>query len=173
VPDNLAYSFDFDEDERKITFEFSTIDGTDTNINYTVTKLDAYMNDTVCSESVTSAGETMECTIPQTYQNTTYKVDIQKDDFFMKVYYVSLKPESFATFGYTGVFLGVLAYMMIVLMATTSGVIAVVMGMVGLIFISLLGIFSGGSIIGMGSTLLWFMVAGVIIIFKISGRRVN
>jgi len=131
------------------------------------------MNDTVCAEDVTSSGQTLTCVIPQTYKNTTYKVNINKDGDFMSNYYVSLSPESFTTFGYTGVFLGVLAYMMIVLMATTSGVIAVVMGIVGLVFISLLGIFSGGSIIGLGSTILWFMVAGVIIIFKISGRRVN
>jgi len=173
VPDNLAYVFDFDEDTRTISFEFSTIDGTDTSINYSVILLDNYMNDTVCAEDVTSSGQTLTCVIPQTYKNTTYKVNINKDGDFMSNYYVSLSPESFTTFGYTGVFLGVLAYMMIVLMATTSGVIAVVMGIVGLVFISLLGIFSGGSIIGLGSTILWFMVAGVIIIFKISGRRVN
>ena len=173
VPDNLAYTFNFDEDDRKITFDFSTIDGTDTTINYTVTQLDAYMNNTVCSESVTSSGQTMECVIPQTYKNTTYYVLIYKDGDFMKSAYYSLKPDGFATFGYSGIFLGTLAYMMIVLMGATSGVVAVVMGIVGLIFISLLGIFSGGSILGLGSTILWFIVAGIIIIIKISGRRVN
>ena len=56
-------------------------------------------------------------------------------------------------------------------MAAFNGVGIVVFSILGIVTASLIGIFIGGAIIGPGSVILWVMVAGGIIIWKISKRR--
>ena len=52
-----------------------------------------------------------------------------------------------------------------------DGVAVVVFGLLGLIFAIPLTLFDGGSVIGVGASLLWVIVAGCIILYKIIMKK--
>ncbi len=170
--DNLNYQVTLDQDTRIVEMTYSSNDGSSVNVEMNVTEWDNYENNTICTDSATSSGGTLSCSVPLTATNSTYIVSIAKNGQSLPTYTFDLKPSAYDTFGYTGVFLTGLLYLTLVLMAVSSGPIAVVVfGLLGIIFAGMLNIFSGGSIIGVGASLMWLIIAGVIIIIKASSRR--
>lgn len=170
--ENLAYSITLDKSTKTVTLTFATVDGSSANMQMNVTNWDAYINDTVCSDSSVSSGGTLSCTVPTSAKNTTYLVQIWKESESLPTYVFDLNPDAFDTFGYTGVILTAIIYLTLVLMAVSSGGIAVlIFGIIGLIFAGMLTLFSGGSVIGVGSSLMWLIVAIIIVAIKISNRR--
>ena len=170
--DNLAYTLSLDTDTRTVTLSYTTNDGSSSNLEMDVIQWDAYENNTVCSDSATSSGGTLSCTVPNTAKNVTYYVQITKDGDYLPTASFDLKPDAFVNFGYTGIFLVGILYLTLVLMAVSSGGIAIIVfGILGLIFAGMLQIFNIGGIIGTGSAIMWLIVAGVILIIKIANRR--
>lgn len=170
--ENLNYQVTLDQDTRIVEMTYSSNDGSSINVEMNVTEWDNYENNTICTDSATSSGGTLSCSVPLTATNSTYIVSIAKNGESLPTYTFDLKPSAYDTFGYTGVFLTGLLYLTLVLMAVSSGPIAVVVfGLLGIIFAGMLNIFSGGSIIGVGASLMWLIIAGVIIIIKASSRR--
>ena len=170
--ENLAYSVTLDQDTKTVTLSFATSDGSSADMFMNVTQWDAYGNTTVCSDSASSSGGTLSCTVPTSAKNTTYLVNIWKDSESLPVYTFDLQPNAFETFGYTGVILTAIVYLTLVLMAVSSGGIAVlIFGIIGLVGASMLTLFSSGSIIGVGSALMWLIVAIIIVAVKIANRR--
>lgn len=171
---NLNWNLNFDEDTRTTTLTFSTIDGSTTTANLKVTRLDNYMNSTICDENSTTSSGTISCIIPQTARNATYIAEFGTYDApysWMETAYLNLNPNSLDVFGYTGIIMTILLTLTLVLMSVQSGVIAVIFfAILGLIIASLLVIFTGGSIFGLGSSLIWLIVAGGVIIWKASSR---
>lgn len=170
--ENLAYTVSLDKPTKTVTLSYSTVDGSSANLNLNVTKFNAYGNDTVCIDSASSSGGTLSCTVPESATNTTYLVEIWKDGESLPTYVFDLKPDAYETFGYTGVIMTGMLYLTLVLMAVSSGGIAVlVFGFLGLIVATMLTLFSGGTIIGVGSSLMWLLVAIIIVAIKIANRR--
>ena len=155
-----------------VTLTYATQNGASSKMDLNVTKWDSYVNDTFCAETQTSSGGTLTCTVPATYKNMTYFVDVYKDGDFVAQRFFDLSPDAMDTFGNTGIILSALIYLTAVLMAVSGGGISVlVFAVIGVIVASALALFNGGGVIGVGSAILWFIVAIVIIIAKISGRK--
>ncbi len=168
--DNLVSSLSFDSTTRVITFTYATEDGATAEMEMNVVLESARLNDSVCSESQTSSSGSLTCTVPEVFGNTTFYVNATKDGSFVTNDWFSLRPTPFDTFGYTGVIMLVLLFLSIVLMAVTDGIAVIVFGTLGLAFAIPLTLFSG-SIIGPSSAILWLIVAGGIIIYKISQKK--
>lgn len=169
--DNLVYSLTFDRDAKTVTLEYATSDGSSSLIEMNVTMFSNYLNDTVCLESESGSGGTLTCTIPAHYSNQTYVVDIYQDGEFVDndFYVFAIHPST--TFGYTGIFLAVLLIITLGLMAIASLIGVVILTILGIVLASSLSIFSGGSLLGVGSAIMWVIVAGGIIIYKLNNRR--
>lgn len=170
--DNLAYSVELDQSSKTVILTYTTLDGSSSAMQLNVTQFNAYGNNTVCQDSATASGGTLTCTVPDTATNTTYYVEMWKDGTSLPVYMFDLNPNAYETFGYTGVILTGLLFITLVLMAVSSGGIAVlIFGFMGLISATMLTLFSGGSVIGVGSSLMWLLVAIIIVAIKIANRR--
>ena len=159
-----------DEAARTVTLTYSTLDGSNSKVALTVTELDAYMNNTVCEEVETSSGGTLTCTIPTTYANDTYMIELYHNDNFAanKLFNIDV---DFQGFGHTGTLLTAFLYLTLVLMVAGNSIIAIVMGIFGLIVATTLMIFGGGTVFGQGSAILWIICAAGILIYKMSNRR--
>lgn len=171
VTDNIAYSLEYNDTEKKITFTFATDDGTSVLMNMSVTKMDNNGNVTICDDSAATSGGTLTCIVPTTYGNVTFLAEIYKDNKFLGYKPITINPLANAVFGNTGIILTFLTFLTLALMGITSGIAVIVFGIIGLIFASLLMIFEGGNIIGLGSGILFLVCAGIIIIYKISKGR--
>lgn len=176
IRDNLGYTISDDNyvrANRSIKFTYLTFDGSSVNLNMTTLSFSAYENDTVCSNTSTSSGGTLTCGIPLSYANTTFTASIYKNGKFFGSKSYSLAPSAFDLFGNTGIMLSAFAYLLLVLMAISSGIMMIVMGAIGLAMVTMLAVFAGGGIFGIGSAVVWFMTAGGIIIWKLTQRRVQ
>ncbi len=167
---NLRFKTTFDEDTRTVTLVFNTIDGTSSFVELNVTKLDALGNNTACTQSVTSSSGTLSCIVPQGFGNTSLQVQVWKDGNFAGDSFFAILQDAADTFGGTGIVLVLLMIMSLALMALSSGVATIILAMIGFIMAAALNLVEGGSLFGTTSTIIFLLVGGGIIIWKISGR---
>lgn len=169
--DNLVSELEFNKDTRTVTFTFATEDGTPANILLNVTLQNAYLNDTVCTESLSSSAGILSCTIPESYANTTYLMNAYKDFNLITEQTASLQPSTFDIFGFTGPIMAAFLFLTLVFIGAGDAVAMIIFGIIGIILASLLTLFNSGSIFGVGSSIIWLIVAASIIIYKISQKR--
>ncbi|MEX0596941.1 MAG: hypothetical protein WD512_10615 [Candidatus Paceibacterota bacterium] len=137
----------------------------------TVILNDAYGNQTACSETETSNGGTLTCTLSQTLDNSTYLATIWKDGDFVTYRILSLKTSPMDNFGNTAIVMSFFLVLLLALMGISKPLVTIFLAILGLVFATALGILAGGSVIGVGSAFIWLVISGVIIIIKIASRR--
>ena len=169
--DNLEYSLTTNTDDRTVVLTFSTLDGSPAVMKMNVTKSDAFYNETACENTLTSSGGTITCDVAVTRGNTTFDIWVWKDEEFVAFDSFSLVPNADDTFGQTGMLLAIIIIITLPLMAITSGIAMVVFILVGVVMAGLLTLLTGGSILGAGSSIIWLICAGIILIVKMSKRR--
>jgi len=166
----------FNKVTRTSTMSFATRDGTSAYINLSTYKNNGYDNETVCSDAVTGSTGSLSCTIPATAKgNQSYVLKVKEGQNSTTLAYrlLYIGTSAYTRFGYNGIVLAALTFMSLALLGISSGIMMVVFALLGLIFVSLLNILDTGSIIGIGSTLIWIFIAGAIIIYKLMKRRVQ
>ena len=166
---NIDYSITWDRDTKTITVSYSTIDGSSAVMFLNATKFDRFGNDTVCSDTLISSSGTLNCIIPDSYGNVTVIAELYKDDLLVVKSIYSVAEDVSSLIGKDYIIFLAIMIMTIPLMLITS-TIGVVIGVIfGLIASSLLFI-SEGSLLSAGGSLMWLIIAGIIIIYKLSRR---
>lgn len=168
---NLSYNIIFNKTARTITSTFNTLDGSVATVNLTGTLFDNRGNTTACSTALTTSSGSIICTIPASIGNSTIRAILYKDGQYVTSGLFSLTDDTETGFGSTGLLMMVILYITVPLMMISSGAGIVIGAILGLIFAGLLNLYTGGGIIGIGSALIWFIIAGVIILWKINDRR--
>lgn len=169
VSEGISFTFDFDEDNRRITVLFTTTQGLTKVVSLNTSKSDRFGNNTVCSDTLTSSSGTLICDIPLSFGNVSVISDLVVNGQIASTSSFTIAQEPSEIFGATGAFLLFVMVITLALMFITS-TIGLVFGLiVGLIAGATLVIYNGGGIIGVGATLIWVVLAGIIIIFKIAG----
>ncbi len=170
---NLNIATTFDEDARRITTIFSTIDGSVSTVQLNATQFTGYGNTTVCSHLLTSSSGTLICDIPESFGNVTVIAKLYSSsspDRLVKVWIFTIEEDAMDIFGYTGIVLVFILILTIPFLLISSTIGMIIGTFIGLIIAALLNIYEGGGIIGVGATVLWAIIAGGIIIWKISQR---
>jgi len=168
---NVSYNMVFNKTARTVTTTFVNLDSSNSLFNLTAILFDNRGNTTACSQTVTTSSGSLICTIPSSIGNSTIRSVFYKDGQLIAQAFYSLTDSSDTGFGYTGILMMAIMYITIPLMMITSGAGIVVGAIMGLIFGGLLNLYTGGGIIGIGSTIIWFIIAGAIIIYKINNLR--
>lgn len=164
---NLVYTLSLDRNARTVTAVFATDDGSASSFNLDVVKYDAYNNISICDTSVISSGGTLVCTIPITAANSTYFTTFDKDSSIVRQAYFDLRPVSTDIMGYTSIIMTIFLLLTLIFMAISSGAIGVIIFLlIGLVISGMLNILTMGHLVGVGSTIMWGVIAGFIIIFK-------
>ena len=172
--DNIVYDISSQPEfyaSKEIIFEFSTMDGTSTNIEMNVTKTTSLTNETICSSIKVLSSGSIVCIIPLSFYNSTYTAKIYKDGDFLgwQTYTDELSPQEI--FGDIGVFLGAFGYLMLAFMGISSASISLILGLIGLIAMSLMMLLNSGAFFGVGSTFIWLIIAVTILLWKYEKRR--
>lgn len=171
IKGNMSYYMYFDESTKTVSTIFSSIDSSIITVGMNVTLYDNYGNTTICTDILTSSSGTLTCIIPSTYGNSTIFVELYKNGNFINSAFYTIKTNVTEAFGLTGYLFLLLLYITIPMMMITTGIGIVIGAIIGLIFAALLNLYEGGGFIGIGSTLLWFIIAGGILIWKINQRN--
>jgi hypothetical protein len=168
---NLQYTMVFNNSARRTQVVFRTIDSSTANMVLNSSKMDNTGNITLCSVSLTSSSGSLTCTVPANYGNVTLQSCLYKDDNLVKCEIYTIyqdAKDTFGTDGYIMVFLLVITLPMMFI-ATSIGMIIAVF--VGIILAGILMIYNGGTLIGSASAVMWLIISGGIIIWKITTRR--
>lgn len=171
IIDNLIYDYVPDPSNRQATFTWTTTDGSSTTMNMTIFNFN--LTESVFSQETTASGGSITGTVPLGFGNQTYFVHIYRDGQLFGTDSLDLDLTAYDVFGYTGIILSAFSFLMLALMAVSSGIGVVIFGIVGLSFLGMLNLFQTGSVFGMASSFIWIIIAGGIIIWKVSKRQVQ
>jgi len=165
--ENVQYDLTSNKTSRQIILSYNTLDGSSPTMTMNITRFTNTLNDSICTETTTGAGGTLTCTVPLSLANATYYINVQKNGKSLIWGFFDFSADASTYFGKSGLLLSSLAILTLVLMgATTSGVAVIVFALLGLIFSSILYFLDMGY-----GTLIWVVIAGVIIIYKIARRQ--
>ena len=163
---NVSFSLDYDETTRILTAIFSATDGVASLYNLTArTELN---NTFVCQNSVTSSSGSISCTVPSTFNKILISGKLYKGNTFLGEIFFFVTDQNIPTaFGSTGYILISFLIIILVMMAISDRIIMVIMALIGVIIATILNIYTGGTVLGAGSIIIWLFVAGFILIWKI------
>lgn len=158
----------YNDTSKTYTFTFSSSDGTSKNINVTIWKYDNYLNQTICSDTLSSSSGTITCVIPSTYYNNTALVRVYVDGelFSQSIFEITISKSS--QLNNSRYFLAFLLLISLPFLAMTSGVWMLIIFIMGLIFAGSIALIDLGGLIGPLSAGLWFIIAIIILIWKIN-----
>lgn len=167
---NVSYTLTYNSTTKVVQSIFSTTDGSSITMLLNVTLFDNFGSTSVCADSLTTSGGTLSCTVPSAYGNSTILATLYKNGLPIASKIISTQEEPGAVFGATRVILVLILFTILPLLGLTSGPATLVLGMLGLLSAALLNFYSIGSILGVGATILWAIIAGGILLWKVSNR---
>lgn len=168
VSDNdLSYVFTTNVTTRTVSVIFSSLSGASYLISLNGTFLTN--NTQICSQQVTSSSGTLNCVVSESYGNTTMLFTLYKtgSNIASRVTNFLNSPTQGRGFG---VLLAIVLYCTCVFFFSEDPKIMLIGGVLGLIVAGALNLYVGGSVIGYGSTLLWFIVSVVIVLVRMDKR---
>ena len=175
VPDfeeaeDFLFTLGFNSTSRVISSVFSIPSGTPSVIAIEVIKEDA-LGTSVCTDTLTSSSGTLNCDVGTSVGNSTVLAKIYKDGDLQAQGQVKLDNSPISIYG------GVLVILALFIMMTLIGagisdnpVYTVLFLMVGVILLFALNLVASNGFIGASATILWLIVAIILIIIK-GGRR--
>lgn len=149
------------------SISFQSTDGTDKNISIYGFKLDNTQNEMVCSNSISGSGGSLPCAIPTLNGNNTILINAYLNGELLFTDYVNADYSKRNTIGNVRYILLAFLLPFFALFSLSSGALAVVFYILGLIFGIGIYALDTQSYLGAGSFLIWFVVAGIILIIKI------
>jgi hypothetical protein len=168
---NISANFNLDKTTRIVTMNFISLDSLIHNVTWYVLKADNWGNTSICSNSVSAASGTFTCVIPTLYGNSSVYADLYSDGIYLGRNWFSLMASTQDIWGGTKVIFGILMYTILVMMFVLASPLMLVIGaMLGMAFVTVFHFVDGGSIFGNTSIVLWFLIAGGIILYHMRNK---
>ncbi len=163
----LFYGFDYNETSRNLRFDFTTIDGSVKNVTLSAIKYDQLGDTAVCDGYLISSGGSIYCPVPGSVGNETIIVSIWVDGDLKITNYVEAGREfDIGDAGYFLMFFLVLSLALMMTQSKTGVVVGVILGFISGTLLSLIQ----GGLIGVGSSVIWLIIMGVILIYKLNSK---
>ena len=167
---NVSISYLWNKAAREVSLNFISIDSQNHNVTWKVLKHDSWGNTTICSDGVTALSGTLLCTVPALYGNSSIYAMTWSDGKFLGYNYFSLYESASNIFGGTAIIFGLLMYSMITFLMIGNPVAMVIGSILGIIFAAAFHFVDGGSFIGNTSIIIWFVVAGGVVIYALRNK---
>ena len=176
VPDyeeaeDFNYTLGYNSTLKVITTNFVIPSGEVATMVLTVTREDA-LGTAICSDTLTSNIGTLSCIVPNSFGNSTVRATLTKDGEFVSFGNIKLDQNPSDIYGTSLVFLG-LFIMLTLIGASVSDnpIFTIISFMVGVILLFALNLVANNGFIGGTASILWLIVAIIILIIK--GARRN
>jgi hypothetical protein len=169
---DFSSSLTYDEDTKVVSASFVIPSGVASKVDLEVDLLDNFGNNSVCSDTLTSSGGTLTCTVPEAFGNSTIYAKVEVNDQIKRHGAISQaqKPKE----RYDGIIImcSIVLLMFIVGIGVSDKpeLMGVFLILGSLILVALNMVFTT-SFFGAGATILWFVVCVVMIIIKSGSKR--
>jgi hypothetical protein len=162
----------FNQTLRTLNTYYTMEDGNQHSIARQVVLNNGYENDTICSDNFfTATSGVMTCTIPVAYGDVSLYQKISIDGNLNSLGQYSFGSNANDILGGTRVVIGILLFATLPFLFIVSPVLMVVVACIAMILMQIFHVVDGGSIGGNTMIVLWFIVAGGILIMHLVKRR--
>lgn len=161
----------YNKDTRTVSTTFAIVSGTTAYTTLNVTLFDNLGNTTICSDGLNAAGGTLSCVIPPTFGNSSVIVKVYSGGELKREGIINLQQDASDLYGGNLVFLAIMILLLFVGMGVTDNPLTLgFMVVLGGILLIAINIIQSPGWIGTGATILWFIIAVVIILIKGANR---
>ena len=169
--DDFAYTLSFDKTTRTVSNVFSIPSGTPEPVVLNVTLYDNLGTTQACTDTLTTSSGTLSCVVPTNVGNGTIIAQITKSDVVMGKSWITMSSDPSVLYGSSLVFLTLFLFLSLIGVGISDNpMVTGVFLLIGSILAVGLNIMSSGAILGAGATILWFVVAIIIVLVKGSKR---
>jgi hypothetical protein len=166
---DFSFTITYTNSTRTVSSIFSSTSVTTGRLNVTLADgSDTY----VCSNEVTSTSGTLSCVVPSSVGNETIIIRIYSDDEYQgqATKYIGYSPTDL--YGSSVVFLTIFLYLTLIGIGVSDNPLITGLFMVigGILAITMNLVNGGNGIIGAGATVLWLIIAVIIVLIKGSRR---
>ena len=170
--DDFAFTLTYNRTTRTVESLFTIPSGTVATVSLNTTLADGLGTIVVCSDTITSASGTLSCTVPTSFGNSTILVDINKNGRQVAYSSVGIQEDPSELYGANLMFLGMfLMLMMIGVGLGPSPMISGVFLIIGAILSIAFNLVANTGFFGYSATILWLIIAIVIILMKGARRE--
>lgn len=169
--EDFSFTLGYDNSTRVISSVYSIPSGTTATVSLNVTREDT-LGTAVCSDQLTSSSGTLSCIVPTSFGNSTIRAELYKANSLQAQGSIKLDKNPYDIYGV--VLIGLSIFLMMTLIGvgvSNNPIITVIFLMVGVVLLFSLNLVSNKGFIGATATILWLVVALLIIIIK--GARRN
>jgi len=162
----------YNKTTRVVSTTYAIISGVPALTSLNVTLWDSYLNESICSDGLNSAGGSLSCTIPSIYVNNTVLIQVISDGVVRRKAIITLSNTPENIYGDNLVFVGLIILITIIGMSVSDNPIMLgIMLIFGSVMLVVMNITTNTGWIGGGATILWFIIAIIIILIKGSNRQ--
>ena len=169
--DEFTSIISYDKTTRVVSTNFAILSGMPYLTTLNVTLFDAMGNTSVCSDSLTSSGGSLSCTVPASIGNSSIIVKVYSNGVEKRYAIIRIEQDPEDIYGTNVVFLSITILVLLIGMGITDNPLTLgIILIFGTIILTVLNIVSATGFIGGGATILWLIVAIIIIMIKGSNR---
>jgi hypothetical protein len=170
--DDLIFNLNYNSTSREVSSIVSVLSGTVSTIELNVTLFDNLGNRSVCYDNLIAAGGELICAVPGSFGNSTIIASLYKDGAKVGQSIITIKENPSDIYGSNLIFIAIFGVLVIFgIMIVDNPMISGIILIIGVIFMIALNILASPSIVGVGATVLWFIVAIVLLLIKGSKRQ--
>lgn len=163
---DFAYTLTYNNNTRTISSSFIIPSGASSLVTLNVTTETA-IETSICSTSVTSSSGTLNCIVPASFGNTTVRAELYKAGVLVAWGNIDLQQTPKQIYGANLVFLSLIIFLTLVGAGVSDNPIFMVMSfIVGVFLLILLNLIAADGFIGGGATVLYLIIAIIIIVIK-------
>jgi len=162
----------YDKDTRAVSTTYAIVSGVPATTNLNVNLWNAYANTSVCTDSLNAAGGTLSCIVPESFGNSTISISLSSDGDVKRTATINLAQDPNDIYGSNLIFIGLTIMLLIIGMSISDNPVMLgVMLIIGVIVLTVMNITVGAGWIGGGATILWFIIAVIMLLVKGSNRQ--
>jgi len=168
----ISYDMSFNPSTRILIVTFTTLNGGASAVNLSlITSTTSGTNQTICSDELTSSAGTLSCYVPESYGNITIISQLYANGELVttRTYIIPDNPEDY--FGGNGIIFALLLMLTVPLMFIGDKIGFIIGIILGFILAGALLLITQGSLLGIGSSVLWLLIVGGIGIWRISKKE--
>ena len=170
--DEFSSTLTYNKDTRRVSSTFLIASGDSGNTTLNVQLFDNFGNTSVCSSSLIASGGTLGCVVPGAFGNSTVYAYVTYDGEKRREGFISQNQDPKDQYGGVLIFASIILLMfMFGMMISDSPMIAGIFLILGSLLLVGLNLVYSTSLFGAGATVLWFIVAVIIVMIKGGGRR--
>ena len=169
---DISFTLTYNKTTREVASVFTILSGATSSVNLDINLFDSLGETPVCNDTIYASGGAVSCIVPLSFGNSTVVAKLNKNGDLVGQSVIRITPDPSDIYGNNLIYIALIAFITLIGIGISDDPKMMgVMLVVGIIVLVGLNLIYTPAIVGVGATVLWFVVAVVIILIKGSNRQ--